>query len=215
MFLPDSWSAKYDLFILFSFVTKTFPWLPLAPAAREGREGRPVRALITGPTGDSVATMLTQPTLTSQREAQGSSSQAAARAKAQAGRADSQGIARGDWVGQSWRSNGLRKVWSSVMSLLFISFPWASSPVLGSTKLTSFWISSLPSPTSWWSPVSPHNLFCNVCLTVAPREKKGADEHVCVKCHLVVSSRRTVSAGLKASYWAKAPQSLAEEWAGN
>ena len=61
---------------------------------------------------------------------------------------------------------------------------------------------SLPPPTR--SPVSSHNLFSAmfVSLTAFGR-RKGADEYTLVtsKCHLVVSSKRTVFAGLKANYW--------------
>ena len=60
MFLPDSWVQEYDLFILFSFVTKTFPWLPLAPAEkgeRAGPSGVDHRA-----NGRQCGVMLTQPT---------------------------------------------------------------------------------------------------------------------------------------------------------
>lgn len=79
MFLPDSWVQEYDLFILFSFVTKTFPWLPLAPAERRERAGR--QALITGPTGDSVVWCWRSP-LTSQPEAQGNCSELSSQSQA-------------------------------------------------------------------------------------------------------------------------------------
>lgn len=60
MFLPDSWVQKYDLFILFSFVIKTFPWLPLAPAERGERAG--LSGVDHRANGRQCGVMLTQPT---------------------------------------------------------------------------------------------------------------------------------------------------------